>query len=140
MAATMRFFQLCGLTTPRALTVAARIPLSLTVLALALLIEAFARRLFHTTRAGLYAALIILSSFGLFIFTRITIPDAMVCLFTTLALYCFWRTEETPRRRFCYGFAAACALNVLTKGFIGVVFPTIIVLLYLLLTRGLHRT
>ena len=140
MASTMRFFQLCGLTTPRALTVAARIPLSLTVLALALLIEAFARRLFHTTRAGLYAALIILSSFGLFIFTRITIPDAMVCLFTTLALYCFWRTEETPRRRFCYGFAAACALNVLTKGLIGVVFPTIIVLLYLLLTRGLHRT
>src|ERR1700679_1572394 len=119
MAATMRLFQLCGLTTPRALTVAARIPLSLTVLALALLIEAFARRLFHTTRAGLYAALIILSSFG---------------------LYCFWRTEETPRRRFCYGFAAACALNVLTKGLIGVVFPTIIVLLYLLLTRGLHRT
>ena len=148
MAATMRAFQLCGATSARALTVAARIPLSLTILALALLIEAFARRLFHSPdrpssgpRAGLYAALILLSSFGLFIFTRITIPDAMVCLFTTLALYCFWRTEESPHlRRFCYGFAVACALNVLTKGLIGLVFPAAIIVLYLLLTRGPKRT
>ena len=140
MAASMRLFQLCGATSARALTVAARIPLSLTILALALLIEAFARRLFHTTRAGLYAALILLSSFGLFIFTRITIPDAMVCLFTTLALYAFYRTEEAPSRLYCYTFAAACALNVLAKGLIGVVFPAAIIALYLLLTRGLHRT
>jgi 4-amino-4-deoxy-L-arabinose transferase-like glycosyltransferase len=169
MAASMRVFQLCGATSPRALTVAARIPLALTVLALALLIEAFARRLFHTTRAGLYAALILLSSFGIFIFTRINIPDAAVCLFTTLALYFFWRTEEfqaelaaepapqTPRqvhphlrwityhptdrlRLYCGGFALACALNVLTKGLIGVVFPVAIIILYLLLTRGTKRT
>ena len=169
MAATMRLSQLCGATSPRALAVAARIPLALTILALALLLEAFARRLFHTARAGLYSALILLSSFGIFLFTRITIPDAAVCLFTTLALYCFWRTEElhaefaaeaaarTPRqfhprfrwityhptdrlRLYCGGFAAACALNVLTKGLIGVVFPAAIVLLYLLLTRGLKRT
>jgi 4-amino-4-deoxy-L-arabinose transferase-like glycosyltransferase len=136
MAATMRVFQLCGATSPRALTVAARIPLSLSVLALALLIEAFARRLFATAEAGLYAALITLSSFGIFIFTRINIPDAMLCLFTTFALYCFWRTEQAPRRRFCYGFAAACALNVLTKGLIGLVFPLGIVILYVLIARG----
>ena len=173
MAATMRLSQLCGATSPRALAVAARIPLALTILALALLLEAFARRLFHTARAGLYSALILLSSFGIFLFTRITIPDAAVCLFTTLALYCFWRTEELhaelhaelaaeaaartrrqvhPRfrwityhptdrlRLYCGGFAAACALNTLTKGLIGVVFPAAIVLLYLLLTRGLKRT
>ncbi len=168
MAASMRVSQLLGLTSPRALTIAARIPLSLTVLALALLIEAFARRLFSSTRAGLYAALIALSSFGIFIFTRINIPDAMVCLFTTAALYSFWRTEElsgkpqvpssrpeaagrsgeTPAlvfrsgdrsniRLYCYAFAAVCALNVLTKGLIGVVFPIAIVVLYILITRGL---
>jgi 4-amino-4-deoxy-L-arabinose transferase-like glycosyltransferase len=151
MAATMRLFQLCGATSPQALAVAARIPLALTILALALLLEAFARRLFGTARAGLYAALILLSSFGIFLFTRITIPDGMVCLWTTLALYFFWCTEELdgslqhpangPRLRlYCGGFAAACALNVLTKGMIGVVFPAAIVLLYLLLTRGTRRT
>jgi 4-amino-4-deoxy-L-arabinose transferase-like glycosyltransferase len=182
MAATMRLSQLFGATSPRSLAVAARIPLALTILALVLLLEAFARRIFHSrdrpeaaTRTGLYAALILLSSFGIFLFTRITIPDADVCLFTTLALYAFWLTEEldTPSqnsvisteakrsgetpvsalrpnphehhpnnrlRLYCGLFAAACALNVLTKGLIGVVFPVAIVVLYLLLTRGLKRT
>jgi 4-amino-4-deoxy-L-arabinose transferase-like glycosyltransferase len=138
MAASMRVSQLLGLTSPRALTVAARLPLSLAVLALALLLEAFARRLFRTTHAGLYATLISLSSFGIFIFTRINIPDALLCLFTTAALYAFWRTEESPRRLYPYAFAAACALNILTKGLIGLVFPLAIALLYLLLTRGLR--
>jgi 4-amino-4-deoxy-L-arabinose transferase-like glycosyltransferase len=36
------------------------------------------------------------------------------------------------------GFAATVALNVLTKGFIGLVFPFAFVLLYLLCTRELH--
>jgi 4-amino-4-deoxy-L-arabinose transferase-like glycosyltransferase len=137
MAATMRLSQLLGATGPQALTVAARIPLALTILALALLTESFARRLFASTHAGLYAALITLSSFGIFLFTRITIPDGMVCLWTTLALYCLWRTDETPRRHFSYGFAIACALNVLTKGLIGIVFPLAIALLYLLMAYGI---
>jgi 4-amino-4-deoxy-L-arabinose transferase-like glycosyltransferase len=137
MAACMRLSQLFGATGPQALTVAARIPLALTILALALLTEAFARRLFANTHAGLYAAIITLSSFGIFLFTRITIPDAMVCLWTTLALYCFWRADETTRRRYSYGFAAACALNVLTKGLIGIVFPIAIALLYLSMAYGI---
>jgi 4-amino-4-deoxy-L-arabinose transferase-like glycosyltransferase len=188
MAASMRLSQLLGATSPTALAIAARIPLSLTVLALALLIEAFARRIFTNANAGLYAALITLSSPGIFLFTRITIPDAMVCLWTTLALYAFhrtepvftgptpnlssrpqaagrsgetrsspaiearvahssrslwrdeWATTESQTRRFSYLFALACALNVLTKGLIGIVFPIAIVLLYLLLTRGPKNT
>jgi 4-amino-4-deoxy-L-arabinose transferase-like glycosyltransferase len=142
---------------------AARIPLALTVLALAFAVESFVRRAFRSTRAGLYAALILLSSFGFFIFTRILLPDAMVCLWLTLALLCFWLSEEcshesvilsegvagaeskdlrfsfeAPKnlRWFCYAFAACCALGVLTKGLIGGVFPVAIVLIYLLLTRG----
>jgi 4-amino-4-deoxy-L-arabinose transferase-like glycosyltransferase len=134
MAASFRLFGVS--------TAAARVPLALTVLALALAVEAFARRAFHSARAGLYAALIHLSSFGIFIYTRIIIPDAMVCLWLTSAIYCFWRTEqeestdETPNRWLCWTFAACCALNVLTKGLIGIVFPMAIVLIHLLLTRG----
>ncbi len=66
MAASFRLFGVS--------TAAARVPLALTVLALALAVEAFARRAFCSTQAGLYAALILLSSFGIFIFTRITYP------------------------------------------------------------------
>jgi 4-amino-4-deoxy-L-arabinose transferase-like glycosyltransferase len=144
---------------------AARIPLALTVLALAFAVESFARRAFRNAKAGLYAALILLSSFGIFLFTRISIPDATVCLWLTLALLCFWLTEEVssiefvipsersesrdPRilpgspqtlRLLCYAFAANCALGVLTKGLIGVVFPVAIVVIYLLLTRGWKGT
>jgi 4-amino-4-deoxy-L-arabinose transferase-like glycosyltransferase len=142
MAAAMRAAQLLGASRPEILAAAARFPLALAMLALALLLEAFARRMFGSARAGLYAALITLSSFGLFLFTRITIPDIGVCLFNTLAMYALYRTEEAaePRRVFCYLFAVACALNVLTKGLIGVVFPVAIALLYLLTTRGLRGT
>ena len=57
MAAAMRVSQLLGHGSARCLAVAARIPLALTVLALAFAVEAFARRAFRSTRAGLYAAL-----------------------------------------------------------------------------------
>jgi 4-amino-4-deoxy-L-arabinose transferase-like glycosyltransferase len=126
-------------------TAAARLPLALAVLALAMAMEGFARRAFHSARAGLYAALILLSSFGVFIFTRITIPDVFVCLWLTLALFCYWLTEidptqqATPNRLLCWGFSVCCALNVLTKGLIGIVFPILIVLAHLLLTRRTLR-
>ena len=131
---------------PRALAAASRVPLALAVLALALFCEALARRMFAAPRASPWAALSVLSSFGIFIFSRITIPDVMVCLWTTTALYCFWRIEwlegnmrPAPESgatlRWSMGFALSCALNVLTKGLIGVVFPVAIVAIYLLLTR-----
>jgi 4-amino-4-deoxy-L-arabinose transferase-like glycosyltransferase len=144
-------------------TAAARLPLALTVLALTFILEAFARRAFSSLepskpnpRAGLYAGLLLLSSFGIFIFTRIIIPDAIVCLWLTVALFAYWLTEQTsvphvrilgrgisltqthqgpPNPILCYIFAAACALNVLTKGLIGIVFPILIVLAHLSLTR-----
>jgi len=125
-------------------TAAARLPIALTVLALALILEGFARRAF-SARAGLYAGLILLSSFGIFIFTRILLPDADVCLWLTLALYFYWLTESGPTQQahrqadasptLCWLFATCCALNVLTKGLIGIVFPILIVLAHLILTR-----
>ena len=162
MALCMRLAGLFGVHRPELLAAAARVPLALSVLGLALLAEALARRIFCSARAGLYASLVLLSSFGIFIFTRITIPDALVCLWITASLYAFWRTEEilfrpghassplhsskpgTPAahliRRFCWLFAATSALNVLTKGLIGIVFPVGIILVYLPLTRGLRRS
>jgi 4-amino-4-deoxy-L-arabinose transferase-like glycosyltransferase len=151
MAASMKVVQLFGGQSPRALAAAARFPIALDVLGLVWIAEMFARRMLRSARAGLYTVLILLSSFGLFLFTRMTLPDAGVCLWLTLALYAFWRTEEigspvkhSPGDRSlriqCGIFAVACALNVLTKGLIGVIFPVAIVLIYLLLTRGLTNT
>jgi 4-amino-4-deoxy-L-arabinose transferase-like glycosyltransferase len=101
MAASMRVSQLLGHGSASCLAVAARIQLALTVLLLAFAVETFARLAFHSPgqnktgpRAGLYAALILLSSPGIFLFTRINLPDAMVCLWLTLAMYAFWLTES----------------------------------------------
>ncbi len=117
---------------------AARVPLALTVLLLAATMESFARRAFGSARAGLTAGLITLSSFGIFIFTRITIPDALVCLWITLAIFCYWLNlqRSAPSPLLCWSFALCCALNVLTKGLIGLVFPVGIVVVHLLVLDG----
>ena len=118
---------------------ASRLPLAFAVGALAWLTEAFARRS-YSLQAGLYAGLIALSSFGIFIFSRINIPDVLVCVLLTAALFAYFLTEREaqPRRLLCWAFAAACALDVLTKGLIGIVFPLAIVGVHLLLTRGVR--
>ncbi|HET7871152.1 MAG TPA: phospholipid carrier-dependent glycosyltransferase, partial [Terriglobales bacterium] len=46
---------------------------------------------------------------------------------------------ERPLRWACWGLAATMALNVLTKGLIGLVFPVGTIFLYLLLTRNLRH-
>src|ERR1700756_88296 len=90
---------------------------------------------------GLYAAVVLATSIGPYIFTRFLIPDVLVGLWLTAGYYFFLRSleEETPSRITCWGFAATCALNVLTKGLIGLVFPAGAIGLYLVLTRELRH-
>jgi 4-amino-4-deoxy-L-arabinose transferase-like glycosyltransferase len=119
-----------------AMAAAARVPLALSVLALAWLCEVFARRLFGSARAGLYAGLILLSSPGFFLFSRITLPDVMVCLWLALAMLAWWRwSEGDAPRGWSAVFGLACALGVLSKGLIGLVFPLLIVAVHALWTR-----
>lgn len=120
---------------------AARLPLALGMLALLLAVYRFGRKAF-SERTGLYAAMILATTPGCFLYTRFLIPDIFVCLWITLSLYFFWRIEqyESPAIKDCILFAACCALNVLTKGLIGIVFPVGIALIYLLMTRGLRGT
>ena len=65
----------------------------------------------------------------------------LVGLWLTTGYYFFLRSleEETPSRLTCWGFAATCALNVLTKGLIGLVFPAGAIGLYLILTGNLRH-
>src|SRR5437016_13587645 len=63
---------------------AARIPIALSVMGLAWLTAAFATWAFGR-RAGLYAGLCMATCLGLFLFTRILIPDVMLTLTIALA-------------------------------------------------------
>ncbi|MDE3062112.1 MAG: glycosyltransferase family 39 protein [Acidobacteriota bacterium] len=73
-------------------------------------------------RAGLYAALGILTSIGPFLFTRFAIPEALLSFLFLFALYCFLTGMESKRPIRFYGMWAALALATLTKGLIAPVF------------------
>jgi 4-amino-4-deoxy-L-arabinose transferase-like glycosyltransferase len=128
---------------------AARIPLTLAVLALLLSVYALGIRLFRgiapaqsPDRGGLYAALAVATSIGPYLFTRFYIPDILLCLWMTLGVHLTLlaldriHAERSPLLP-CLAFAAVLALNVLTKGLIGLVFPIAFLVLYLALTRQL---
>jgi 4-amino-4-deoxy-L-arabinose transferase-like glycosyltransferase len=118
----------------------ARLPLALGVLSLIYSVYFLGNRIFGSS-AALWAAMASAFALGPFIFTRFLIPDVLVGLWFVLSLGFFLFTFEgnKPSRWSCWGFAACCALNVLTKGLIGLVFPFATIGLYLLLTGRLRH-
>jgi len=119
---------------------AARLPLILAELWLLLATYSLGKRTLGE-RAGFWAAIALTLSLGPYLFTRILIPDMLIPLWLTLGFDFFLRTleEQPPSRAACWGLAATAALNVLTKGLIGLVFPVAIIGLYLLFTGNLKH-
>jgi 4-amino-4-deoxy-L-arabinose transferase-like glycosyltransferase len=120
----------------------ARIPIALFAIGLALLLVRMSKWGFDDRRTELYAGIVISTCVGLFLFTRFIIPDVLLTLTCSLALYGFIRAiepDEPHPRRWAYLLASACAAGVLTKGLIGLVIPGGAVFFYLLATRQLFR-
>jgi 4-amino-4-deoxy-L-arabinose transferase-like glycosyltransferase len=145
---------------------AGRLPLALLTLALLLAVYALGLRLFaavspaaHPDRGALYSALALATCIGPYLYTRFFIPDIVVALWMTIAVHAFLVALERIAAKSgaphlgsemgvdqphgsallpCLAFAAVTALNLLTKGFIGLVFPLAFVFLYLAITRQLR--
>jgi 4-amino-4-deoxy-L-arabinose transferase-like glycosyltransferase len=120
---------------------AARLPLCIAVLALFFAIYVLGLRLF-SERGAFYSTLCFATAIGPYLYTRFFIPDILICLWMTLGVHCFLiALDRINSRRSallpCLGFAATLALNLLTKGLIGLVFPLGFVVLYLAFTRQL---
>ncbi len=120
---------------------AARLPLAIAALFLFIAVFSLGRRLYHAPNAAFYSALALITSYGVFLFSHLLLRDVFLCLWTTLAINCFWRSlsQEKHRLGTALGFAACCALGVLTEGIAGVVFPLLIVLLYLIGARRVNH-
>jgi 4-amino-4-deoxy-L-arabinose transferase-like glycosyltransferase len=118
----------------------ARLPLMLGVLALLGAVYWLGRRTYGE-QAGFYSALVLVTSIGPYLYTRFLIPDILVGLWLTLGFGFFLQSleEERPSRLACWGLAATIALDVLTKGLIGLVFPAAIIGVYLILTGNLRH-
>jgi len=117
-----------------------RFPLMLGVLAMILATYGLGRWAFGG-EGGFYSGLVLVTALGPFLFTRFLIPDVLVGLWLTLTFWFFLISleQKRPTRLVCWGLAAVCALNVLTKGLIGLVFPAGAIGAYLLLTGNLRH-
>ena len=118
---------------------ATRLPMALAVLLLGILAAVWARRAFGEP-AGIYAGLFVYTAAGVFLFTRIFIPDVLLSLLIGAALYFFMTALEPGGRPWRWYAGYACmALGVLTKGLIALAFPGGAALVYLLVTGEWRR-
>jgi 4-amino-4-deoxy-L-arabinose transferase-like glycosyltransferase len=118
---------------------APRIPIALSCIGLCWLTAAFGMWAFGK-RAGFYAGLCMATCIGLWLFTRILIPDVMLTFTVALAMWAFLRCleEDEPHpRAWAAVFAANLGVGLLLKSLIGVLFPLAAGGIYLLVTRQL---
>jgi 4-amino-4-deoxy-L-arabinose transferase-like glycosyltransferase len=114
----------------------ARLPVALSAVALCWLTAAFGVWAFGR-RAGFYAGLCMSTGVGLFLFTRVQIPDVMLTLAVALALWAFLRAldeQEMHPRRWAFVLAACLGVGLLLKSLVGVLFPVAAGAIYLFLT------
>lgn len=118
---------------------AARLPLAMAVILLCWITYRFGQWAFDD-RAGFYAGVALATSAGLFLFTRILIPDAMLTLAITGAIAAELRLldpEEESTWTWAAVMGACLGIGVLLKGLIAVVFPVAACVVYMGATRQL---
>lgn len=113
---------------------AARVPMALAAMALCWLAWRTGRWAFGG-EAGLYAGLGLATCCGLFLFTRVRIPDIYVASSSLFALDCFLRAQEgsasSARARMRWA-GAAIGAGMLFKGLVAAVLPLGAIAAYLL--------
>jgi hypothetical protein len=118
---------------------AARLPIALSAVLLCWVIYRFALWAFDQTTA-VYSGIALASCIGLFLFTRILIPDAMLTLAITGAIWAWLRLldpAEQPRPRYALQLGACLGAGLLLKGLIAIVFPLLAGLVYMACTGQL---
>jgi 4-amino-4-deoxy-L-arabinose transferase-like glycosyltransferase len=112
---------------------AARLPLALIVVLLCWVTYRFGRWGIGE-RAGVFSGVILATSVGLYLFTRILIPDAALTLTITVTLWAWMRLleDDAPKpRRWAALMGAALGCGLLLKGLIAGVFPVLAGLAYM---------
>jgi Dolichyl-phosphate-mannose-protein mannosyltransferase len=108
---------------------AARLPIALCVLALAVIAFFLGRKLFVWNAAGLYAALIVLTWPGTFVATRDLTPVPLLCVASALIALALWYLLAEKRLAGWNGIGAstvACILMLLIAPWPAVILPLVI--------------
>ena len=116
-----------------------RLPMAISVLVLGVLALVWNRRAFGE-RAGIYSALFVYTAAGVFLFTRILIPDVLLSVLIAASLYFFLTALESHADPWRWYAGYSCmALGVLTKGLIALAFPGGAAFIYLAATGEWRR-
>jgi 4-amino-4-deoxy-L-arabinose transferase-like glycosyltransferase len=118
---------------------AARLPLALAAVLLCWVTYRFGRWAFDE-EAGTYAGVALATCLGLFLFTRILIPDATLTLAITGAVWAWLRLLESDdgrALRWSAALGACLGIGLLLKGLIAVIFPVVAGLAYMTVTQQL---
>ena len=116
-----------------------RLPLALARILLCWVTYRFGRWAFNED-AGLCAGLSLATGVGLFLFTRILIPDAILTLTITGAIWAWLRLlepDEAETRKWSLMLGLCMGCGLLLKGLIAVVFPVLAGMVYMAVTRQL---
>jgi 4-amino-4-deoxy-L-arabinose transferase-like glycosyltransferase len=119
---------------------AARIPISVSAILLCWLVARMAGWAVGA-KAGLYAGLSLATCAGLWLFTRVLIPDVVLTLAIAWAMWSLFRAlehDETRWRWWALNAWAAIGCGILLKGLIAAVFPMGAAFFYLIFS-GLWR-
>ena len=81
-------------------------------------------------KAAWLGGFILLTGIGFFVLHLQILTDHLITLSLLAALYCLLRWQEEPARRWSTLFYLALVAGFLSKGFIGLVFPVLIGLIY----------
>lgn len=117
---------------------ATHLPMVLGVLGCAVVMWFWGRRAWGD-RAAFYAALAMLTSIGVFLFTRFLIPESILTCLLIVALYSFLSGLEDRKPWRFYVAYASVALALLAKGLIAPVFFVGAVVPYLVITGEWRR-
>jgi 4-amino-4-deoxy-L-arabinose transferase-like glycosyltransferase len=120
---------------------AARLPYALFSVGLCLLTAAFGMWAFGR-KPGFYAGLCMATCVGLYLFTRVLIPDVVLTFTISLAMWALLRVtdeEEIHPRAWALVLAASLGTGLLLKSLIGVLFPVAAGVIYLFLTNQLVK-
>ncbi len=107
---------------------------------LTLLLVYFMGRRLAGVRAGVVAAAVLATTFQFFVFSQLLTLDMGLSFFLTLALYGFLASQDlratpTRQRNGAMLMWAAMGLAVLSKGLVGVVLPTLVLVVYIIIER-----
>lgn len=120
---------------------AAHLPIAVAAIATVFFTTLLGQRLF-ARRAGVWAGLVLATTYGFFVQSQTLLPDMIVVAFWVAALYAFWKSVlEPPGTGALTAFYVAVALGVFAKGPMGLV-PLLIAAGWLVTEegwRGLRR-